>query len=454
MARGNGEGTVYETVQKIKKDFDNTKMCTICRNCTDRSICEQRESWIKCDKCKKCEGKDCDRFYIYKKTFAQVSTKTGRKTIGSAKTKKEANKKKDKAEELLKLDENIKGGQETLENTMLKNEREKLRLNTINENSFLRNKSTIDAINKHPASQKKMIEITEDDIKDILAFFIDSGASQSQLSKVFDEMKTAFKYCGLKTMDNLKRDSFSSKMQKKEIIAFTLEEEQQLIAYINKNEDKLVDEKRSKIDKKTVKNIIKFAFATGMRIGEICSLNRKTDINKETKKAIVRTTLTKNIDGKIVLGKGTKTARKNRKSGKNNTRYVPLNVLFPDADVLEIINEQNRVAEKIENNTNDLLFCNRDGTFISHSGFNAIFKKICREAGVKLELASGCNMHMTKHTAITRMIENGIRIEVISVIVGTSVEVLRKTYAHILDDFIEKEIESSIKNRPNNLSLN
>ena len=47
-------------------------------------------------------------------------------------------------------------------------------------------------------------------------------------------------------------------------------------------------------------------------------------------------------------------------------------------------------------------------------------------------------MHMTKHTAVTRMIENGIRIEVISAIVGTSVEVLRKTYAHILDDFIEK----------------
>lgn len=60
---------------------------------------------------------------------------------------------------------------------------------------------------------------------------------------------------------------------------------------------------------------------------------------------------------------------------------------------------------------------------------------------------------MMKHTGVTRMIENGIRIEVISKLVGTTVEVLRKTYAHILDDFVENEIEKSIKNRNSTLSL-
>ena len=29
MARANGEGTIYETIQKIKRKFDNTKMCKI-----------------------------------------------------------------------------------------------------------------------------------------------------------------------------------------------------------------------------------------------------------------------------------------------------------------------------------------------------------------------------------------------------------------------------------------
>ena len=107
----------------------------------------------------------------------------------------------------------------------------------------------------------------------------------------------------------------------------------------------------------------------------------------------------------------------------------------------------------LSNNSNNLLFCTKNGSLINHSSFNAIFKRICRQAGIKLNLQDGCNTHMMKHTAVTRMIENGIRIEVISVIVGTSVEVLRKTYAHILDDFIEQEIEKSIKNRNSNLSL-
>ena len=76
-----------------------------------------------------------------------------------------------------------------------------------------------------------------------------------------------------------------------------------------------------------------------------------------------------------------------------------------------------------------------------------------RSAGIKLNLIEGCNTHMMKHTGVTRMIENGIRIEVISKLVGTTVEVLRKTYAHILDDFVENEIEKSIKNRNSTLSL-
>ena len=190
-----------------------------------------------------------------------------------------------------------------------------------------------------------------------------------------------------------------------------------------------------------------------MRIGEICALDKDKSIDKNKQKVIVETTLTKNIDNNVIIGKGTKTERKKKQSGKKDIRYIPFNILFNEQEVLSIIEEQYEISNKIKNNTNNLLFCQSDGKFISHTSFNGIFKRICREAGVKLDLISGCNTHMTKHTAVTRMVENGIRIEVISAIVGTSVEVLRKTYAHILDDFIEQEIEKSIQVRSNNLSL-
>lgn len=98
MARGNGEGTIYETVQKLKKNFDNTNMCKICIDCKDRSLCNERKDWTKCDRCK-----NCDHFYIYKKTFAQVSTDNGRITVANGKNKKEVNEKKDEKETEIKL---------------------------------------------------------------------------------------------------------------------------------------------------------------------------------------------------------------------------------------------------------------------------------------------------------------------------------------------------------------
>ena len=124
---------------------------------------------------------------------------------------------------------------------------------------------------------------------------------------------------------------------------------------------------------------------------------------------------------------------------------VPFDILFSKEEMEELYREQISIAKGISNNTEHLLFCTNEGKYITHSSFNAIFKRICRQAGIKLELPQGCHSHMCKHTAVSRMIELGINIRVISKIVGTSVEELDKTYAHILDEFIETEIEKSKK---------
>ena len=109
-----------------------------------------------------------------------------------------------------------------------------------------------------------------------------------------------------------------------------------------------------------------------------------------------------------------------------------------------IINEQK------QNSISNLLFSTKDGKIIEHSSINSIFKRICKCAGITKE----CNIHMTKHTGVTRMKENNIDIYVISKLVGTSVKVLTQTYAHIFDDFVEKEIEKSkIVRQENNLKL-
>ena len=452
MARANGEGTVYETIQKIKRKFDNTKMCKICSECKDRRYCNNRTGYIKCDKCLNCTSKDCDRFYIYKKSFAQISTSEGRKTVGTGKTKKEASNKKAVEEEKLEKQKNIKEGNFPLLGTMKKNNEEKHDLQLITDNTYIRNKDTIKSIEKHPYAYKNMIDLSEDNIKELMSYYVSLNTSQSQLEKIYDQISGAFKYCKLDTIVDIKRNTFVSNKEVKEVTAFTIEEEKKLLEYINKNENNLVDIK-SKIDSKTVKNLIKFNLATAMRIGEICALDKDKDIDTINKRILVYKTVTKNVNGKFIIGTQTKTGRKTKQAKKKDIRYIPFAVLFDENEFTDILNEQYIISSNNTNNSLNLLFCTKEGKIITHTAFNNIFKRICRSAGIKLELPEGCNTHMMKHTGVTRMIENDIRIDVISKIVGTSVEVLRKTYAHILDDFIENEVEKSIQNRKNELSL-
>ena len=192
------------------------------------------------------------------------------------------------------------------------------------------------------------------------------------------------------------------------------------------------------------KNLIKFCLSFGTRIGEACCLNKTTDIDMNDYTIKVNKTVTKNLERKAEIGKTTKTGRKTKQRNQKDERIIPFGILFGEKEVKEIIEEQ------MQNSINNLLFSQKDGKLIEHSSFNNIFKRICRQAGI----TKNCNVHMMKHTAVTRMIENGIDIYVISALVGTTVEVLRKTYAHILDDFIQKEIKKSIaKRQESNLTL-
>ncbi len=83
--RANGEGSIYATIQKVKrKKFDTRGECAICRECTDRTLCNNRIGHIKCDKCKNCKEeclKYCDRFYCQKLNIAQISVKIVKKNV-------------------------------------------------------------------------------------------------------------------------------------------------------------------------------------------------------------------------------------------------------------------------------------------------------------------------------------------------------------------------------------
>ena len=189
--RANGEGTIYTTIQKNKRNKFLKEECNICKSCTNKC---NRLNFEKCDKCKNCTDciKYCDRYYCYKTTKAQLSVKNNRKSAGTGKSNKEVNQKKNLKEKELNIKSLIKNGELTLSETMRENEKSKLEYNLIKENSYNRNLNTIKMIENYPISNKKIYSITEDDLKELFSNLV--NINTSQLLNSFNSYSILFNY--------------------------------------------------------------------------------------------------------------------------------------------------------------------------------------------------------------------------------------------------------------------
>lgn len=57
--------------------------------------------------------------------------------------------------------------------------------------------------------------------------------------------------------------------------------------------------------------------------------------------------------------------------------------MFDKEQLIDILEEQKIVANNNPSNCEHLLFCKKDGTYIIPSQINQIFKRVCREVGIK-----------------------------------------------------------------------
>ena len=432
--------TTYKTIQKIRRKKFKDKLCKICEGCSTKC---NRENFERCQKCKECKQeclKYCDRYYCKIVFVAQATIKGKQVTLGTKRKEKEANQIKRKTLSDIDSGKYVEKNKMLL-NSLLENfEKDKLDSNQIGDNSYNRNKCTINKINKLGLGSLKIQEITKEEVQKAINKI--ENESQSNIDKVYDELNAVFKNAVKNKIisENIieKVTKPTSKKAKKVAVPFSLKEENQLIKYIEKDNIELHG--NSKIDEVSMKNIIILSLLTGMRIGEIGAINYEEDINFENKYFEIRHTLTKEKDtNKVIIGETTKTGRVNRKNHKLDFRIVPFCV-FNEKIIEKILQEQIKIAKENKHNTQNLLFCQKDGDYIKHSKITTAFKEICREAEVKQNLPKGCHIHMTKHTFVTRCIEAGIDLITISNIVGTTVRVLEKTYAHILLEFTVQEL--------------
>lgn len=365
----------------------------------------------------------------------------GQKTI-NGKRHKVSSKDKNVLKEKFKNMENniITNSSMTLLQIVEKVEKEKLAANIISEGTYHRNSNTVKHIMRSNIGNNKLSKITAEQIQ----FFLNSKVelSQSMIDKIYNMLDIAFKRA-LKDSIILKNpmedvEHPTSNKATKDVIAFEIDEQKRLIEYILSAN--LIQSEKSKYDTATIKNLILLGFFTGMRIGELGAIIYTEDLSVDGFK--ITKTLTKDINGKVIIGSSTKTGKKKIKQRKKDLKIIPFNTY--DKDFVEsIIAEQKEIASTNPLNTNNLLFCQKDGKPLVHNSINNIFKRICRDAKVKLDLEKGCHFHMTRHTFATRAIEAGLELLTVARLLGhTSTKQVEETYGHILDKFRNKQLEN------------
>lgn len=434
----NGEGGIYDVISKSdrKKNRKNF-VCDICKNCTDWSVCNYREGTNKCQKCIDCreclKPGFCDRFYCYLYNQAQISIDGKQTTIANEKKRKDAVVKKKETEAEVQTNSYIRKNNVKLL-TLIKNAEK--RNTKIKDNTKGRNKREYIIIGESILNQKPFQQLTENNIID----FLESKKylSQSEIDKIYRKIKIGCDeavdedICTIKTNPCRRVSAPNSLKDVKDVIPFELEEFHKLVVYILTHN--LVANKKCNCDSNTIRNIILLNFLTLTRIGETLAYNYEKHIDFEKQKLIIDATLSRDENNQIIMGETTKTGY----SGKGKLDFD----IF-DAEIVELIlKNQMEIASNNIYNKEKLLFCTKDGKYISNNSITNIFKRICRQASVKLELPTGCHIHMTRHTGVEFLIEMGYDLYFISKITRhTSTKEIEKTYGHILDEYMKKKLK-------------
>ena len=397
-----GTGTVTIKTQKIdRKENRLPKMCKICSECKDRSICDNRVGTKKCKKCLECKGKDCDRFYVYSPHTALSSSKGGqkRKYLGRFDKQEEAQDSIVQAQNGGFVETNNITLYEILEKKNTKN----LNANAITTSTDDRNRAIRDKMRKYGLADKKIQKISTDEIQDYLNDLKDSY-SQSEIDKQTDEIKAGYKFAIMNHLvltnpcKNLVK--VISTLPTKEARPFEIDEQNLLMNYINTH-DNLTDI-RSSMDSITFRNVVKLAFATGQRIGELLALqigydkkHYTSDINFEKKYfRISKTISTEN--NKPILKNGTKNSKKRIRKGL--PPYIDISFNVANDDVIEnILKEQIEHSKNNPNNKQHFLFCNDEGNFLTHQKITETLKRICRQLHIQEDNPTGCHIHQARY---------------------------------------------------------
>ena len=295
----------------------------------------------------------------------------------------------------------------------------KLKTNVITENSY---SSSINHLNKIKNSFLGNMEIQKTTYLDIQNFYTTiTDLSNSYIEKINILLNTIFK-------EAIKREIINknpminvivpkSNKQNKQVEAFSIEQQKAIIDYLNKYSYK-------DYGFYAYRNIFRILMFSGMRVGELLALYPE-DIDLVNNEIHISRTITKNLQGKTIVGATTKTYE--------SARTIPITELYID-DIKESLNN-------MKENKYNLIFTSIRNEPIIVSNVGQYFNTLCN----KLNFDFKVNPHMLRHTYATRCIESGVPAHVLQKLLGhKNITTTINTYTTIFEKYKKDEVNKSV----------
>lgn len=295
----------------------------------------------------------------------------------------------------------------------------KLKTNVITENSY---SSSINHLNKIRNSFLGNMEIQKTTYLDIQNFYTTiTDLSNSYIEKINILLNTIFK-------EAIKREIINknpminvivpkSNKQNKQVEAFSIEQQKAIIDYLNKYSYK-------DYGFYAYRNIFRILMFSGMRVGELLALYPE-DIDLVNNEIHISRTITKNLQGKTIVGAKTKTYE--------SARTIPITELYID-DIKESLNN-------MKENKYNLIFTSVRNEPIIVSNVGQYFNTLCN----KLNFDFKVNPHMLRHTYATRCIESGVPAHVLQKLLGhKNITTTINTYTTIFEKYKKDEVNKSV----------